>query len=118
MWVVLLGELLQLVLDGHGAAGWLGALPCLLQALLLLNTEATLQVRMQPCMCTYTCIYIYTCICIYVCICRYICTHTHIYIYVGVPQRGVVAARAPSALLHTPCNGHLLHTLCCGFSLL
>ena len=29
----------------------------------------------------------------------------YIYVYRGVPQRGVVAARAPSALLNTTCTG-------------
>mmetsp|Transcript_45225 Transcript_45225/g.98411 ORF Transcript_45225/g.98411 Transcript_45225/m.98411 type:complete len:208 (-) Transcript_45225:121-744(-) len=35
VWGVLLGELGQLVLHGHSAAGRLGSLPCLLQALLV-----------------------------------------------------------------------------------
>ena len=38
--------------------------------------------------------------------------------YRGVPHRGVVAARAPSALLHTHGNGNMLHTPCRGFALL
>ena len=57
---------------------------------------------------------IYYIMCIFICVCIQTCSNSihiyicvYIYVYGGVPQRGAVAARARSALLHNACNGHI-----------